>query len=301
MLYVRFLSSLSPPLDTFATVSKVYRPSQTPHPAMSSRDSRGLYGVTPFSPAPAPLREGKQEGRSGSYRRPHPWLRELSWVTLDPQALKPHLMRAGRAPGRGGLQSLEAWWDYPRLAQQAARSAKKSLAPPGPRAPPPFPAHSPPEREEHTRRGEVWGAGRALFPTSDQTGMRPDGLPCFSSCLAEVRVSSSALTSPTPQSPISVGDASAASPGLDHHLSSPFGPPASRPRKRLRQPVVSLEKDTRERDWGRHRGRAEGEDGERPMAHVFPGSTAPGGPRTPPAEYPGEGRTGEGRLPARAD
>ena len=65
--------------------------------------------------------------------------------------------------------------------------------------------------------------------------------------------------------------------------------------------IVSLEKDTRERDWGRHRGRAEGEDGERPMAHVFPGSTAPGGPRTPPAEYPGEGRTGEGRLPARAD
>lgn len=38
MLYVRFLSSLSPPLDTFATLSKVYRPSQTPHPAMSSKD-----------------------------------------------------------------------------------------------------------------------------------------------------------------------------------------------------------------------------------------------------------------------
>lgn len=36
MLYVRFLSSLSPPLDTFATLSKVYRPSQTPHPAVSS-------------------------------------------------------------------------------------------------------------------------------------------------------------------------------------------------------------------------------------------------------------------------
>lgn len=170
MLYVRFLSSLSPPLDTFATVSKVYRPSQTPHPAMSSRDSRGLYGVTPFSPAPAPLREGKQEGRSGSYRRPHPWLRELSWVTLDPQALKPHLMRAGRAPGRGGLQSLEACWDYPRLAQQAARSAKKSLAPPGPRAPPPFPAHSPPEREEHTRGGG--SVGRRASPVPH---VRPDG------------------------------------------------------------------------------------------------------------------------------
>lgn len=38
MLYVRFLSSLSPPLDTFATLSKVYRPSQTPHPAVSSKE-----------------------------------------------------------------------------------------------------------------------------------------------------------------------------------------------------------------------------------------------------------------------
>lgn len=40
MLYVRFLSSLSPPLDTFATVSKVYRPSQTPRPAMSSKGQK---------------------------------------------------------------------------------------------------------------------------------------------------------------------------------------------------------------------------------------------------------------------
>lgn len=51
MLYVRFLSSLSPPLDTFATLSKVYRPSQTPHPAMSSKDM-GRRGRVPHNRIP---------------------------------------------------------------------------------------------------------------------------------------------------------------------------------------------------------------------------------------------------------
>lgn len=53
MLYVRFLSSLSPPLDTFATLSKVYRPSQTPHPAVSSKELSRPYGRPGSPPAPS--------------------------------------------------------------------------------------------------------------------------------------------------------------------------------------------------------------------------------------------------------
>ena len=56
MLYVRFLSSLSPPLDTFATLSKVYRPSQTPHPAMSSKDKGRCRGGAPHRRPRGPLR-----------------------------------------------------------------------------------------------------------------------------------------------------------------------------------------------------------------------------------------------------
>lgn len=66
MLYVRFLSSLSPPLDTFATLSKVYRPSQTPHPAVSSKEL-GLSSGRPTGAAPRTVPAGLR--RFGVTRR----------------------------------------------------------------------------------------------------------------------------------------------------------------------------------------------------------------------------------------
>ena len=65
MLCVRFLSSLSPPWDTFATLSKVYRPSQTPHPAVSSKERRRT-----ASRSPPPRRGGNATtAPPGSRRR----------------------------------------------------------------------------------------------------------------------------------------------------------------------------------------------------------------------------------------